>query len=214
MTKFHKETFEKTSEDRRQKILDVALTEFAQNGYSAAKINDIARKSGISIGSLYSYFESKEDLFLTIVSMTTRLLESALAESTKDGGDVFTVFERVLRLIEARADEFYKYNQVYQSITTQELSFLSQKLSSQIEKVVVKLFVDLIDEGKKSGVVNQQVDSNVSALLLDSIAMMYQFSHSSDYYKERLKLFLGDSYANPDFDTCERILKFVKRAMA
>jgi len=213
MTKFHKETFEKTSEDRRQKILDVALAEFAQNGYSAAKINDIAKKAGISIGSLYSYFESKEDLFLTIVSMTVQLLESALAESTKNGGDIFVVFERILRLIEARAEMYSKYNQVYQSITTQELSFMSQKLSGQIERIVVKLFVDLINEGKKSGIVNEQVDSNVAALLLDSIAMMYQFSYSSDYYKERLKLFLGDSYANPDYDVSEMIMKFIERAL-
>lgn len=214
MTKFHKETFEKTSEDRRQKILDVALTEFAQNGYSAAKINDIAKKAGISIGSLYSYFESKEDLFLTIVSMTIQLLKSALAESTKDGGDVFAVFERLLRLIETRANEYSKYNQVYQSITTQELSFMSQNLSDQIEKIAFRLFVDLINEGKQSGVVNEQVDSNIAALLLDSIAMMYQFSYSSDYYKERLKLFLGNSYTNPDYDVCEMIMKFIKRALA
>jgi len=213
MTKFHTETFEKTSEDRRQKILDVALTEFAQNGYSAAKINDIARKAGISIGSLYSYFQSKEDLFLTIVSMTIQLLESALADSTKDGGDVFFVYERILRLIEARAEMYSKYNQVYQSITTQELSFMSQKLSGRIEKIVVKLFVDLINQGKEAHLVNEQVDSNIAALLLDSIAMMYQFSYSSDYYKERLKLFLGDSYNNPDYDVCELIMKFIKRAL-
>ena len=43
--KFHKRTFEKTTEDRRQKVLEVAINEFAAKGYSATSINDIARNA-------------------------------------------------------------------------------------------------------------------------------------------------------------------------
>ena len=52
--KFHKDTFDKTTEDRRQMVLDVAIDEFAANGYNATSINDIAKKARISIGAMMS----------------------------------------------------------------------------------------------------------------------------------------------------------------
>ena len=75
--KFYKDAFEKTTSDRRQKVLEVAINEFAAKGYNATNINDIIRNSNISTGAMYSYFASKEDLFLTIVNNAYALLEAA-----------------------------------------------------------------------------------------------------------------------------------------
>ncbi|HPG87271.1 MAG TPA: helix-turn-helix domain-containing protein, partial [Spirochaetales bacterium] len=60
--KFHRKTFDRIDPERRAMILRVAMAEFASKGYSATGINELSRKAGISIGSLYSYFASKEDL--------------------------------------------------------------------------------------------------------------------------------------------------------
>ena len=95
--KFHKNTFEKTTEDRRQKVLEVAIDEFAANGYSATSINDIARKAHISIGSMYSYFASKEDLFLTIVNNAYILMEKILKDVAENSSDVFDRVEKIDR---------------------------------------------------------------------------------------------------------------------
>ncbi len=49
---FFKESFQKISEEKRQRILDAAIIEFSEHGFDSANINNIAQKSGISVGSL------------------------------------------------------------------------------------------------------------------------------------------------------------------
>jgi len=51
------------AEARPAEILDAALTVFSERGFAAAKLDDVAKVAGISKGTLYLYFESKEALF-------------------------------------------------------------------------------------------------------------------------------------------------------
>src|SRR5437868_9455308 len=48
---------------RTPEILDAALASFAENGFAATRMEDIARRAGISKGTIYLYFDSKEALF-------------------------------------------------------------------------------------------------------------------------------------------------------
>lgn len=71
---------------KREQILDGAQQVFMQLGYDAASMNDITRAAGVSKGTLYVYFENKEDLFAAIIdrqksrimSMLRQILESDL----------------------------------------------------------------------------------------------------------------------------------------
>jgi AcrR family transcriptional regulator len=54
-------------EARPAEIIEAALSVFAENGFAAAKLEDIARHAGIAKSSLYLYFETKEDLFRAVV---------------------------------------------------------------------------------------------------------------------------------------------------
>ncbi len=51
---------------RRAQILAAAMTCFARQGYHATAMDDVVRESGLSVGAIYSYFASKEDLFLAL----------------------------------------------------------------------------------------------------------------------------------------------------
>jgi TetR/AcrR family fatty acid metabolism transcriptional regulator len=50
-------------EERRQQILEAALAVFSQKGYHATNVSDVAAQAGVSQGTIYWYFESKEELF-------------------------------------------------------------------------------------------------------------------------------------------------------
>ncbi|MGO9741766.1 MAG: TetR/AcrR family transcriptional regulator [Roseiarcus sp.] len=52
---------------KRQQILDGARTVFLSDGFDGASMNDIARVAGVSKGTLYVYFESKEQLFEALI---------------------------------------------------------------------------------------------------------------------------------------------------
>ena len=62
--------------ERREALLEAAGLEFAERGYAGASLNRIAEAAGLSKGSLYYYFEDKEDLFIRTVEVALeRLLE-------------------------------------------------------------------------------------------------------------------------------------------
>ncbi|MBN1197078.1 MAG: TetR/AcrR family transcriptional regulator [Candidatus Aminicenantes bacterium] len=54
--------------DSRQRILDVALREFAQRGYSGARMGAIAREAGVNKALPFYYFSSKENLYAEVVT--------------------------------------------------------------------------------------------------------------------------------------------------
>lgn len=59
--------WQRRSEDRPREICAAALEVFAEKGFAAAKVDEIARRAGVSKGTLYLYFKDKEDLFRAVV---------------------------------------------------------------------------------------------------------------------------------------------------
>lgn len=59
--------YQRRKEERPQEITDAALAAFAKNGYAATKVDEVARRAGVSKGLLYLYFKTKEDLFKSVV---------------------------------------------------------------------------------------------------------------------------------------------------
>jgi len=67
---------------RPDEIIGAALEEFADKGFAAAKLDDIARRAGVSKGSLYLYFETKEDIFRAVArAALARNLEAVRADA-------------------------------------------------------------------------------------------------------------------------------------
>ncbi|MEJ2257498.1 MAG: TetR/AcrR family transcriptional regulator [Woeseiaceae bacterium] len=59
--------YQRRKEDRPQEIADAAFAAFAENGYAATRIDDVARRAGVSKGLTYLYYKTKEDLFKAVV---------------------------------------------------------------------------------------------------------------------------------------------------
>lgn len=57
---------------KRERILRAAVDVFAQNGYFNAKVTEIAKAAGVADGTIYLYFDGKEDLLITIFREYTR----------------------------------------------------------------------------------------------------------------------------------------------
>src|SRR5216110_1809403 len=57
---------------KRERILRAAVDVFAKNGYFNAKVSEIAKTAGVADGTIYLYFDGKEDLLITIFREHTR----------------------------------------------------------------------------------------------------------------------------------------------
>jgi AcrR family transcriptional regulator len=62
-----KPKYQRRKEDRPQEIADAAFAAFAEKGYAATRIDDVAKRAGISKGLTYLYYKTKEDLFKAVV---------------------------------------------------------------------------------------------------------------------------------------------------
>jgi AcrR family transcriptional regulator len=59
--------FKRRKEDRPAEITQAAMETFAEKGYAATRVEDVARRAGVSKGLLYLYFRTKEELFKAVV---------------------------------------------------------------------------------------------------------------------------------------------------
>ena len=59
--------FRRRKEARPQEITAAALAAFAEKGYAATRVDDVAQRAGVSKGLLYLYFKTKEELFKAVV---------------------------------------------------------------------------------------------------------------------------------------------------
>jgi AcrR family transcriptional regulator len=62
-----KQTFENLPAAKRQSIIELALAEFAEHPYQAASLSRIVERAGIAKGSIYQYFDHKQDFYLFLL---------------------------------------------------------------------------------------------------------------------------------------------------
>ncbi|MEL6862303.1 MAG: TetR/AcrR family transcriptional regulator [Pseudomonadota bacterium] len=86
---------EQQKEAKRAAVLDAALRVFSRVGFAAAKMDDVAEEAGVSKGTVYLYFDSKEQLFEEVVKATmVPILNQGVANLAEPGK---TATERLKR---------------------------------------------------------------------------------------------------------------------
>ena len=66
----HEPRWRRLPEERPRQILDAALEVFGERGLAGAKLDEIARRAGVSKGTIYLYFPNKEELFREMIRQT------------------------------------------------------------------------------------------------------------------------------------------------
>ena len=80
---------------KRRQILDGARSVFLGQGFEGASMNDIARVAGVSKGTLYVYFENKEQLFAAVVEEERALHVKMIFDFDHENADVEMVLTRI-----------------------------------------------------------------------------------------------------------------------
>ena len=91
--------FQRRAEDRPREICAAAFEVFAEKGFAAAKLDEIAKRAGVSKGTLYLYFKDKEDLFRAVIRDTVAPNIDAVREGSAQAN---LPFAQVVRMFLAR----------------------------------------------------------------------------------------------------------------
>jgi TetR/AcrR family transcriptional regulator len=205
--------FDRISEDKRQRVLFSAKKAFAQSGFMGANVNEIAKDAGISVGALYKYFRSKEDIFLAIIEASRERLESTL-NAILEGEATF--YGRVAAILRAAVDSSSAdpdMVRIYIACTTQELEPLAGGLALRIESAAAEKYSAMVARAREQGEIHPPCDDRTAAFCLDDLFLSLQFSYGSSYYHERLKIFLGGTIPEDPEDLVQALLAFIGMAL-
>ncbi|MBR2875937.1 MAG: TetR/AcrR family transcriptional regulator [Clostridia bacterium] len=209
---FHKEAFDKIPEEKRKRVLEAATTEFADYGFENTSIQQIAKKAEISVGSVYKYFENKEELFSMVVKEGLSLLEELLVKHSSSDEDVIVKAEAVLKELLRFSRKHPQLIKLYCSITTGNNTEFSSMLAKRVESISANVYTEVIKSAQKTGDIREDISPEFFAFLLNNIFMMLQFSISCDYYRERFKVYVGEDVYEKDDFLVNQTMKFIKAA--
>ncbi len=132
-------------QQRRRQIIDSTVQLFIEHGYHNTTTRMIAKASGFSIGSLYEYVSSKEDLLYlvcqTIHSEVNRAVEEALSRKGDERERLAEVIREYLYVCDKMSDHVLLMYQVTQ--------FLPKKWEQRVlenELNITKIFIDILGE--------------------------------------------------------------------
>lgn len=149
---------------RREQICRAAEDLFAQKGYHKTSVRDIAKKAGISIGSLYDYIRNKEDILHLLSSEFLVYLKNEVVKVLECDRDVVRQLEGTLETMVRVVDRF----QEYVLFTYRDSKYLKkQDLVSLIEQdsFFIKTLTEIIERGVQEGIFRTYQPEAVSNLL-------------------------------------------------
>ena len=142
----------------RAKLVDVARQLFAKKGVDDTTMNDIAVASKKGRRTLYTYFKSKEDIYMAVVESELEMLSDAMEQVAKKD---ITPDEKILKLIETHLDSIKMV--VYRNGTLRAGFFRNiwrvEAVRKNFDAKEIKLFKQVLAEGKDKGIFdNDNVD--------------------------------------------------------
>lgn len=212
MDSHHKTAFDRIPEERKNKILEIGVEEFANKGYESANINVIAQKAEISVGLMYKYFSTKEDLFLTCVHHGMEILETVLMEIMESDEKLLAKAEKLLRATQKYSKKNQNYIKLYNEITCENNSHHISLITKEMEGFSSSIYTGLIAQAQKNGDIRGDCDPKMFAFFLDNLLTTLQFSYTCDYYRERFKIYAGEDILENDDLVVKQLLKFLESA--
>lgn len=179
---------EREFRSRRAEILRAAERVFAQNGFHNTTVAEIAKESEFAIGTLYQFFNNKEELYYTMMIEKFNLLYTTLKQETESNkkflGKLNSLVKSALSFIEQNID-FFK-------IFTWELNVLKPNMKNKLKKQLIakhfdymKLISDIIKAGLQEDVLQ---DGNADDLAAALVGMINIFSFNYIFNHQRKSL--------------------------
>jgi TetR/AcrR family fatty acid metabolism transcriptional regulator len=138
-------------QSKRERILRAAIDVFAQNGYFNAKVSEIAKAAGVADGTIYLYFDGKEDLLISIFREYTR---DYLQSLERDLANINRAEERMRIAIRHHLDALGRDRSlaiVWQVELRHSLKFMTL-LSHQEVADYLNILRKIVEQGQSEGV--------------------------------------------------------------
>ena len=167
---------------KRQDILNSAMALFRDKGFHNTKMEDIAIVAGVGKGTLYEYFENKQDVFdEACIEYVDIIIENIRYVSNMD--DTFK--NKLLILFNGKLKMESEFNDMNIDNILSSKNIISEKtIKTIIGKIseMYSLICHIVDQGKEEGVVKKNIQSEITACLI--VGAMGEYLRLKTHKKE------------------------------
>lgn len=170
---------------RRKQILDAATVVFAQRGFHRTTVKDIAKQADIADGTLYNYFQNKEDLLFGILNRLNETDDRAERFQAGQSSDLRAFFRHYLR---HRLGVVFENQALFQAILPELITNprLKERYMEQVIKPTIRLADRYFEAMQASGQI-RRMDTNSIIRMFTGVILGVLVMH-----------FLGDTVTDID----------------
>ena len=146
--------------------MQAALKIFSRKGYSPAAVDEVAREAGIAKGTLYLYFQDKEDLFFSTIMYVFNNLASLMRDNINENANPL----EILKSLAYYQLQFFSQNRdffgIFQTILNENLLGIHKRLFAELLKREMELLdyeSKIVDRGKREGFIRVSSNNKVYA---------------------------------------------------
>jgi AcrR family transcriptional regulator len=152
---------------RREEILTAAIKVFGKKGFAATCVGDVADAAKMAKGTVYLYFESKEEIYATAIRLAIERLQALAAERTRAATGVK---ERLAVAISVRMEFWHEQINLYRLLLTVGREPQHKRQTHDLLRLGHAYFVGILKEGLEAGEIAGTVDLDTLAwAILDMV---------------------------------------------
>jgi TetR/AcrR family transcriptional regulator, fatty acid metabolism regulator protein len=146
--------------DRRRQILEAAVKVFANKGFHASRVGDVAEEAGIAYGLVYHYFASKEDLLETIFRTTWTEMLARVREVEQAG----VPSAEAVRQVTALLLRTWRRDPDLVRVLVREVT-RNQHVQQEIEEIAeaMRALESIVRRGQETGEFRSDLDPRLAA---------------------------------------------------
>jgi AcrR family transcriptional regulator len=152
-----------------QRLTDAAVTAFTEHGADDVSLEEIARRAGVGIGTLYRHFPTRQALLEAVYRDQVEALRSRADELLAGSGDAWEALEAWMAALAA-------FSSTKQNLTSALLATFGKdsEVLSACSKVITDAAAALIEQGKQAGVVRADADARDVIRLVHAVSIAMQ----------------------------------------
>jgi AcrR family transcriptional regulator len=193
---------EEFRDNRKSLIVNSALECFAEKGFATTTIHDIGTRCGLSKGSIYTYFDSKEAIYLELLQQAT---EQDKEDIRKNFHKLRSSTSKIHFLFDVYLDiDPFDPDKLRKNVVFYEFTFYCKRTKTLLEPItergnfLVHLIKETLKQGQESGEFSKDIDVDVYAhkfwLIINGVSLqtIYQDFPYYDVFREMKEMYLEE----------------------
>lgn len=166
-----KATFNNLAAEKKNRILNAAKAVFAEKGYTGTSMEAIAESAAVAKGALYRYFDSKQDLYFTLVDGMVYEMQIFVEQYLNERKDcnVFDIFQDLMVCIYDFQEKFSDSLNFICNLLYQENVDFKGEVLAKFGMLSTRISRSLLQKGIARGEVREDIEIDSAAFVMENV---------------------------------------------